>query len=142
MVGSTHDPLQSSDVAPLHPSPHVPLVHVAIPPESGPSHTLLHVPQCAGFVGSTHVPLHSSVVGAEHPPSTCPSVAPSLVLPLSFIGEDESPVGPPSPSPSTLESPMPEHVLVSEHVPNVSVPHPAAHTPSPASPTQIPNVTA
>ncbi len=154
-VGSTHDPLQSSDVGAVHPSPHFPFVHVGVPaPESGPSHAFMHDPQCSGFVGSTHVPLQSSVVGAGHPASPsigAPSVGcvPVSVSPVSPIGAespvciDESVPGPPSPSPSTLASPPPPHVLVSLHVPNVSVPHPTAHTAAlPASPTHNPNVTA
>jgi hypothetical protein len=63
---ATHAPLQFRGVPPsgLHPRPHAPLVHVACPsPESGPSHTLVHVPQCSGDVGSTQVPLQLSESG-------------------------------------------------------------------------------
>jgi hypothetical protein len=68
--GSTHAPAQFSEVAPLHPRPHMPppsasKVHVACPaPASGPTQTFSQLPQCAGCVGSTHEPLQSSEVGA------------------------------------------------------------------------------
>jgi hypothetical protein len=104
----------------------------------------------------THVPLQLTVPASQL--SVGPScIEPSLATPVSCavpspeeespgvpvsIVIDESTLGPPSPIPSTLESPPPPHVSLSEHVPNVSVPHPAPHTASPASPTQIPNVTA
>jgi len=80
-VGSTHEPLQSSDVelSTSHETAHAPLVHVAWPsPASGPAQTLLHEPQCDGTVGSTQTPSQSSDRGAVHrEASLAPSVRPS-----------------------------------------------------------------
>lgn len=101
-VGSTHAPLQSSDVAPVQPTPHTPFVHVAWPP-SGPAQTLVHVPQCDGSVGSTHTPLQSSVAGAAQPPS---DGEPSRVT-------EESPAESPSrPSSGSFESPPGPSVML------------------------------
>jgi hypothetical protein len=140
-VGSTHDPLQSSDVGALHPNPHIPLVHVAwpVPPLSGPSHTLLQLPQCAGLLGSTHTPLQFSDVGAVHPPPSEPP--PSVVGPSSPIWTS-SPIGASTPPSTVLPSPMEfAHVFVSLHVPDVSVPQPARLTPIAVAPTHKPRVT-
>jgi hypothetical protein len=79
VFGSTQAPLQSSGVEPLQPRPHTPLVHVAFPlPESGPSQTFAHVPQCDGSVGSTHVPLQLSDVGEVQPVEPSSPAAPSF----------------------------------------------------------------
>jgi hypothetical protein len=80
-VGSTQAPLQLSGVelSASQPTPHLPAEHVGDPtPASGPSHTLLHVPQCDGSVGSTQTPLHWSVVGAGHPASCASMPGPSV----------------------------------------------------------------
>jgi hypothetical protein len=163
-VGAKHVPLQSSVVVPSHTTLHVPVVHCAIPiPASGPAHTFVHDPQWFGSVCSfTHTPLQSTVPASQLGPASAGALSliePSVAGPLSALtlpsGEpeslpppestvviDESPV-PPSASPSTLASPPPPpQVLLSAHVPNVSVPHPAAHMASPVNPTHRPSVTA
>ena len=83
--GLTHAPAQLSDVEPLHPSPHVPAVHVACPvPASGAWQTLSQLPQWLGNVGLTHVPLQSSVVGAVHPADPSPPSLPVTSVPASL----------------------------------------------------------